>query len=152
MLAHRHKAPWLIIRTTVLFGEAENNFVGKIVNQLEQGKKPILYQPELRGSPTYIPALAKEIIRITKAEYTGIAHIAGRKLMTRLDFARLIASTFGFNPGYIIATDATPGGAPRPPRAGLISDHSGYMRIYSHSAIEGLQELAERYKRGNLWK
>lgn len=152
LITRRHTGSWLIIRTTVLFSQSTNNFVYKIVKQLEQGKKVTMYQPDLMGTPTYVPALAKEIIRIVKEKYTGVAHIAGNRLMTRLYFAQLIAETFGFNPDDIVPTDDKPTGAPRPPIAGLICDHSGYLPINSHYPHEGLEELAEQYKRGEIWK
>ena len=155
LIVRRHKGPWLIVRTTILFGESENNFVSKVVEQLADGSQVKLYQPDLRGSPTYIPALAAEIIRIIEAKYTGVAHIAGDAQMTRLQFAQMIAKAFGFNPDDIIAIDdgylaynepdeplISRAGAPRPPVAGLICDHDGYQTIISHSMQRGLNELA----------
>ncbi len=152
LIARRHREPWLIIRTTILFSQSTNNFVYKIVKQLEQGKKVMMYQPGLIGTPTYVPDLAKEVIRIVKAEYTGVAHIAGNRSMTRLFFAQMIAQAFGFNSDDIVPVDGKPTGAPRPPIAGLVCDHSGYSPVNGHSAKEGLWELAGKYKRGEIWK
>lgn len=154
LITRRHKGPWLIVRTTILFSGANNNFAAKIVKKLVMGDRVTLYQPGLSGTPTYVPALAKEIIRIVKEGYTGIAHIAGGQTMTRLEFARLIAETFGFNPDDIIPSDGPmlPNSAPRPPLAGLICDHSGYRPINSHDIREGLAELAQAYKRGEIWR
>lgn len=155
LIARRHKGPWLIIRTTVLFSGANNNFVAKVVKRLEQGEKVILYQPNLIGTPTYVPALGEEIIRLVKEEYTGVAHVAGRVHMTRLEFARLIACAFGFDPNDIEPVDtidASYQAAPRPYKAGLVSDHDGFRPVNSHSAADGLRELAERYKRGEIWR
>lgn len=152
LIVRRHKGPWLIIRTTILFSENQNNFVCKVIKQLEKGKTVTLYQPDLLGTPTYVPKLAKEIIRVIMQGYMGVAHIVGREKMTRLQFAQLIAHIFGFNPDDIQTSDEIPAGAPRPPRAGLISDHSGYRPIISHSAVDGLYELARRYEKGEIWK
>lgn len=154
LVTRRHKGPWLIIRTTVLFSESENNFVAKIIRQLAQGKQVTLYQSGMTGTPTYVPALAEEILRIVEEGYTGVAHIAGRKTMSRLEFARLAAYTFGFDPDDIIPSDSitVPYPAPRPYRGGLICDHSERKPIRSHSAAQGLEELARLYKKGEIWK
>lgn len=148
LIVRRHRGPWLIVRTTILFGESENNFVSKVTKQLAAGQQVKMYQPDLRGSPTYIPALAVEIIRIIEAKYTGVAHIAGDAQMTRLEFAQMIAQVFNFNSDDISAVYGgaliTSTGAPRPPVAGLICDHDGYLPIKSHSIEEGLAHLAYR--------
>jgi dTDP-4-dehydrorhamnose reductase len=146
LITRRHRGPWLIVRTTILFSQAANNFVMKVVKQLAEGAKVLLYQPDLVGTPTYAPALSEEIIRLVKAEVIGLAHIAGDRVMSRYDFGQAIARAFDFDPGGIIASDAYPGGAPRPAKAGLLSDHDKYRPVYSHSAIAGLRELAKRYR------
>jgi len=141
----RNRGPWLIIRTTVLFGDRSNNFVAKIVKQLREKSHATLYNPELIGTPTYIPALAAEIMRIVNERYTGIVHIAGKDHLTRLEFARAVAKTFGYDPGRVWGTDIlVKGTAPRPVRAGLICDHSEYKPITSHNVIDGLKELAAK--------
>jgi len=76
LVARCHRGPSLIIRTTILFSSTNNNFVAKIVKQLRRGEKINLYNPEIVGTPTYVPALAAEILRIVRVEYEGVAHIA----------------------------------------------------------------------------
>lgn len=146
LITRRHNAHWLIVRTTILFSETANNFVSKIVSRLAKGEKVLLYQPELSGTPTYVPELAKEIIRIVKAEYTGVAHVVGNRLMTRLAFTRKITKAYDLDTTLIETTDADPGGAPRPRSAGLICGHSGGREIYSHDPVEGLLELGRKFR------
>lgn len=140
----QHKAPYLIVRTTVLFSKTENNFVSKVVNRLKQGKVVELWQPRLSGTPTYVPALAAELIRMAKSEYTGLAHVTGNKLWTRLMFAQEIARVFGYDESLIVAREYTlDGAAQRPMNAGLICGHSGGLLVNTHSPIDGLKELAK---------
>jgi dTDP-4-dehydrorhamnose reductase len=156
LITRQHKGLWLIIRTTVLFSEAENNFVAKMVRQLAQGKPVTLYQSGLRGTPTYVPKLAAEIIRMVNKQYTGVAHVAGSYQVDRAEFADAIVAAFGLDPSLIIPTDnKSLTSAPRPPIAGLISDHRQGKISYpvnSHNPLYGLRELAERYKTGEIWK
>jgi len=146
LITRRHRGPSLIIRTTILFSSANNNFVAKIVQQLRQGKKINLYNPEIVGTPTYVPALAAEILRVVRAEYRGIIHIAGSPGVSRLNFAYKIANTFGYDPvvitpKYELFNSAD--SALRPQLAGLICDHDGYRVINSHSYYDGLAELSK---------
>lgn len=143
LIMHRHQGLSLIIRTTILFSNANNNFVAKIVAQLAAGKSVTMYSPDLSGTPTYVPLLASEILRMVNDRYTGLAHIVGQKIVTRLDFAKQIALTFGYNPDLIQPTDDIPSGAaPRPMKAGLICDHSGYRVVVPHDFVDGLKKLA----------
>jgi dTDP-4-dehydrorhamnose reductase len=144
LLTVKHPGPFLIIRTTVLFSEAANNFVAKIIKQLRDGTKVAL--PAINGSPTYIPHLADEIERLISLQATGIAHIAGFRQMSRYQFAWHIAQTFGLDDDllserlYIQA----PGTAERPLTAGLVSEHTGGIVIKNLDPLDGLRALAGR--------
>ena len=141
----RHQGPSLIIRTTILFSSADNNFVAKVAKQLKDGSTVNMYSPQMIGSPTYVPALATEIMRIVNDGYIGLAHVAGSPVSTRLEFARQIARAFGYDPGRIKPNhDQLTLVAPRPMKAGLICDHDGYLPIASHNYIDGLIELSNQ--------
>jgi dTDP-4-dehydrorhamnose reductase len=147
LITRNHKGPWLIIRTTVLFSDSENNFVSKIVRQLRDGARVTV--PLLWGTPTYVPALASEIIRLIKNQTTGIVHIAGDRVMSRYEFALAIADAFGLDAGLIGAVpyEHQPGTALRPVRAGLLCGHEPNegledVMVMSHDPLGGLRELA----------
>jgi len=142
LIARRYKGPSLIVRTTILFSSTKNNFVAKIVAQLAEGKEVVLYNPDITGTPTYVPSLASEIIRLAREEYTGLAHVAGKRVLSRLTFAAMIAEIFGHDLDMITPVEGTPPGARRPKNAGLICDHTGYKQINSHDPIDGLYELS----------
>jgi dTDP-4-dehydrorhamnose reductase len=150
LIARRHRGPSLIVRTTILFSSTNNNFVAKIAKQLNglcniyRGAKISLYNPDITGTPTYVPALAKEILRIVQAEYEGMAHIVGTPCISRLGFARQIADTFGYDPAVIVPNYDHTDGAERPRKAGLICDHDGYRPIIIHDYNDGLLELSKQ--------
>ncbi len=145
LVMRRHRGPSLIVRTTILFSSTSNNFVAKIVKQLRRGTTINLYNPEMTGTPTYVPMLAAEILRMVQASYAGRAHVAGWPAVTRLEFGQQIANTFGHDPHWIVP-DYTPlaDAAPRPLKAGLVCDHSGYQQINGHNWLDGLQELSKQ--------
>jgi dTDP-4-dehydrorhamnose reductase len=152
LMIRRHRGPWLVVRTTILFSSANNNFVAKIVKQLREGKTVHLYTPNLLGTPTYVPALAAEILRMVEAEYTGVAHVVGENFITRHLFTEWIAKAFGYNPELIVQMEGSLPGATRPMRAGLIPQHSGREIVQTHNPIDGLKELAAQYRKGEIWK
>jgi len=142
LVARQHRGLSLIIRTTILFSSTNNNFVAKIMQQLRQGGKINLYNPGIMGTPTYVPDLGREILRVVRAEYEGVAHIVGSPGFSRLEFARQIAHAFGYDPDVIVPNYDSIDGATRPQRAGLICDHDGYRPIITHDYIDGLLELS----------
>lgn len=150
LVMRRHRGPSLIVRTTILFSSTNNNFVAKIVQQLRGGGEINLYNPNISGTPTYVPALAAEILRIVQAEYEGVAHIAGSSNVSRLKFAQEIARVFGYDPAAIVPkynmfnTNSSTGNAPRPTIAGLVCDHDGYRTIDGHNWLDGLTELSKQ--------
>jgi dTDP-4-dehydrorhamnose reductase len=149
LAALRHRGLSLIIRTTILFSSTNNNFVAKIVKQLRGNNTVKLYSPGIVGTPTYVPALAAEILRIVGVKYEGVAHIAGTPGISRLGFARSIAEFFGYDldrirPIYLHHDKPIALMAPRPKRAGLISDHNGYRPIITSRWKDGLLELSKQ--------
>ena len=118
--------------------------MAKIVKQLRRGGEINMYNPYIAGMPTYVPALAIEIMRIVQAEYRGLAHIAGNHCMSRIAFARRIAEAFGYDPAVIVPNYDSIDDTPRPILAGLVSDHDGYQPINSHDYHDGLLELSKQ--------
>ena len=146
LFARRHIGPALIVRTTILFSSAKNNFVSKIVAQLERDEVVKLYNANMIGTPTYVPALAGEIMRMINDGYQGLAHVAGNSFMSRLAFARMIAEEFGYDPEMIVDCGISEDGAPRPKKAGLICDYTDYKAVSAQDPLEGLRELANNKK------
>jgi dTDP-4-dehydrorhamnose reductase len=148
LVTKRHRGPSLIVRTTILFSSAKNNFVAKVVKQLRAGGRVDLYNPDITGTPTYVPALAAEILRIVQAEYCGVAHVAGWPCVSRFEFAKQTVKAFGYDPEQIIPARNGDGSkadwATRPHQAGLICDHDGYQPINNHNYIDGLRELSKQ--------
>ncbi len=144
LIVRKHRGPSLIIRTTILFSSANNNFVSKIIAKLNAGHPTDLHNSDIVGTPTYVPFLADEILRMVQDNYTGTVHIAGKRAMTRLEFARHTAAIFGYNADWIQPASGIPSGAPRPEKCGLICDHSGYNNVLAHDPLDGLEELAKK--------
>jgi dTDP-4-dehydrorhamnose reductase len=75
------------------------------------------------SSPSYAPDVARTVVDLATQARSGIVHVVGPEVMSRLAFARAIAAAFGLDPARIIPkTTAEIGqGAPRPLRGGLLT-------------------------------
>lgn len=85
----------IIIRTSWLFSEYENNFVYKIIDNLKRNKNKLNVTNLEFGSPTYCKDLVEVIFKILKKldnNDTQIYHFANKGYCSRLDFAKKINS------------------------------------------------------------
>lgn len=65
-------------------------------------------------SPADVRLLAAAIGTLALSDHTGIIHLAGDERLNRLDFARLLATHLGLDPGLLIGRTQDPALGPRP--------------------------------------
>lgn len=134
-----------IIRTTMLYGSPykDDDFVTNILEKLRIGE-PFEVPYTLIGSPTYIPHLVDAIDSLIKHHWHNpppILNIVGDDIVSRYDFALMIASVWGYDKTLIIPTRTNKSPAPRPHKAGLKVGMAKRMKIPIHSVIEGLEAM-----------
>ncbi len=116
------QSPWLIIRTTVVYGRERQgkNFVMSLIRHLQKGQ-PVKVPWDQVGTPTYAPNLCRVIKELLELGEEGIYHVAGPDLMDRYQFALAVARTFGLNESLIVPVSTAELGqiAPRPFNGGL---------------------------------
>lgn len=138
--------PYCIIRTTCLFGSHnQDDLASKVVMALKHGEefKASLKPP---GNPTYIPYLADGILELLKLkQIPNVIHIAGKDVITRYEFALMIANVFGYDAKLIIAdrTGNVLGLAKRPSKAGLKVKLAEKFGLPIYTAIEGLEAFRD---------
>lgn len=131
-----------IIRTTMLYGSPmKMDFVTHVLSNLE------LYEPfevtrALYGTPTYVPHLAEAIMTMIDdwSYYPDIINITGSDLLSRYEFALMIASFFGHEDEkkFIVPTLKV-GKTKRPRRAGLKIDQARKFGLPIYSVLDGLE-------------
>jgi len=137
------RQPTLIVRTLDLYGpRTPTDFVRQIRDMLELGA-PYELPTTLFGSPTYIPHLADGVLEAERLGLSGILHIAGDTVLSRHQWGRMIAETFGYDPSLIEPTDEIKGIAPRPLRGGLLVDRAKSLGVPIYGPEDGLRDLAE---------
>ena len=147
---------WAIARTTILYGYAPHvraNFVLWLVGKLQDGERVRIVDDQI-GSPTLADNLAEMTLALARGRATGVFNTVGASVLSRYDFARLAAETFGLDPTLIdpISTSALQQPAPRPLRAGLRMDRfrSRFPDVPVLSAAEGLARLRNQLRAAGL--
>jgi dTDP-4-dehydrorhamnose reductase len=108
----------------VLYGVADSrpDYVRWVVNSLRQGKSINIVTDQI-NNPTFIDDLVQAISKVIEFKKYGIYNIGGRDLISRYNFAILIADYFNLDKSLInpITTDMLKQPAKRPLRSGLIT-------------------------------
>ncbi len=114
----------LIARTSWVFGPERQgkNFAYQLVKTLGAGKTLTVPSDQI-SSPSYGPDVAAASVRLIEEGQSGIFHVVGPEVLSRIDFARAIARAFDLDPELIQGkTTAELGqGAPRPLAGGLLT-------------------------------
>lgn len=64
----------LIVRTAWLFGPGKMNFVRRIL-ELARKREELRIVADQQGSPTYVPDLARHLVRLVETGATGVYHV-----------------------------------------------------------------------------
>ncbi|HLB01341.1 MAG TPA: dTDP-4-dehydrorhamnose reductase [Bacteroidota bacterium] len=113
-----------IVRTMVLYGQARKvkpNFALWLITELKEGRTVKVVSDQI-GNPTLADDLAFGITKIVELKKSGVYHIAGPDIMSRLAFAKETARIFQLDGSLIHPqlTAALKQPAPRPLKSGLI--------------------------------
>lgn len=118
ILPDRH----LILRTSWVYGPEEQgkNFVYRAMRTLRAGH-PLIVPADQYGQPTYSPDLARAALDLVRGGHRGTFHVVGPALLSRLEFAGLIATILELDASRIFGrpTAALAQAAPRPLRVCL---------------------------------
>jgi dTDP-4-dehydrorhamnose reductase len=91
-----------ILRTSVLYGwhPWKQNFATWIINKLKQ-RQEITVVEDHYNTPTLAGNLAELAIEVAEKDLQGIYHASGDERISRYEFAKQIAKTFGLNSDLI---------------------------------------------------
>ena len=103
----------IILRPSVIFGwipfeyiktrdesRKTMNFGLWVLDQLYKNNKMSIVNDQI-NTPTLADNLAENILKIIKKDLTGIFHLSGLSCISRLDFSKKIAKTFGYSNNLI---------------------------------------------------
>lgn len=137
-----------IVRTTGLYGgvSARSDFLNLILDTFYIGTGEIEVAKDLLGNQTYIPHLAEALIvcaeRLQNANFPHILHVASKEVISRYEFALMIASVFNFDKSRItpVKSEKVPGWiAERPKHGGLKVKLAQKLGLPIYTIMEGLE-------------
>ncbi len=142
----------LVCRTSGVFGDDPNrkNFVCQLVDRL-RGSSEFVVPSDQLVTPTFAPSLAEAAVALAIAGRTGVFHVAGPRILNRLEFARMTAAAFGLPADLVVGrpTSELGGATKRPHAAGL--DVRKLRSALGHDLVapdEALREMAAVDGRG----
>lgn len=131
----------LVLRTTWVHGAdpREKNFAYTLMRTLTEGKTMRVPTDQI-STPTYNRDLIKVALSLVQAKASGIFHVAGPELMSRMEFARRLAEVLGLNAALLegVPTAALAQPAPRPLASGLST-----AKLLRHYPALRLRTLAQ---------
>ena len=90
--------PYVIFRPSVLYSSniSQNNFFKWVYSSLKNNININVVDDQI-SSPTFIPELVKAIFTSVIVDYQGLLHIGSNDVISRYEFAVLIAKVFNFD-------------------------------------------------------
>jgi dTDP-4-dehydrorhamnose reductase len=147
---------WAIGRTTVIYGYASHvraNFVLWLIGELRAGRRVRIVEDQI-SSPSLADNLAEMTLALGERRATGVWNTVGASVISRYEFAKRAARTFGLDADLIdpISTAELNQPAPRPLRAGLLMDkfRTAFPDVPVLTADEGLAILEQQLRSAGL--
>jgi len=91
---------YIICRTGGVYGY-KDDFIDLVITTIRKGEKLKAFS-NIFNTPTYLPNLAENILKILKSRFNGIFHLVGNERVSRFDFAKKIAEKFKMDTNLII--------------------------------------------------
>jgi len=120
-----------VLRPSVVYGSASDNFVTWVRGELAAGNEVGIVDDQV-STPTYAPDLARACVAVGERDLTGVYHAAGPESLSRYEFTLQLAEVYGFKTSLIDPITSAELGqeAPRPADSSLDSG-----RLYDESGV-----------------
>ena len=139
----------VIVRTMGLYGGHKPDFVSFVLTALSNEEKVDVFK-DLKFNPTYVPHLAKALMKLVDIEDPPkVVNIVGKDNLSRYDFARKIASKFGYDRRLVFPVTLKENGvfqASRPKNAGLRTNLAKKIGLPIYSVVDGLEDFRYRWE------
>lgn len=113
---------WTVLRPSVIYGLASDNFATWALDELEAGEQIEIVDDQI-SRPTYAPDLADAIVDVLENGLTGLFHATGPTSLSRYEFTVRLAGAYSYDTALVtpISTDELGQEAPRPTDGSLDS-------------------------------
>ena len=154
VLSTHWKKNSVIVRTTGLYGGSSGRWdffqmMKKYCSEYSSGiVVPLAITKSLKGNQTYIPHLVEALIQLANIEQrffnVKVVNIASKDIMSRYEFALMIAEVFGWDKELLKPINTLSGWvAKRPTKGGLKTRFAEKLGLPIYTILEGLEALHE---------
>jgi len=137
LVAQAHPAA-LIVRTSLIYGGAHPGTHEQLVLDALAGHSDIAFFTDELRCPIAVGDLAAALLELAPTEQAGRLHIAGRDVVSRYEFAQLVAAAHGHDPAQLRAATSASSSVPRPRNCAL---DSSLARRLLQSQLRGVREV-----------
>ena len=131
----------LILRTTVVYGsdERQKNYIYSLMSAVV-AHRPMRVPEDQISTPTYNRDLVRVAVDLVASGTSGIFHVCGPELLSRMQFAEAVLNYMGLDTGLLhpLPTAQLGQRAPRPLSAGLRIDK--LTRLHPHLRMRTLEQ------------
>lgn len=128
----------LIVRTSLIYGGAAPGPHERLVlDALESRADVAFFVDELR-CPITVGDLAGALLELARLDISGRLHVAGAEVVSRYDFARLVAAAHGHDPTRLLSAESAASGMRRPRNCAL---DSGKAQALIRTRLRGVREV-----------
>jgi dTDP-4-dehydrorhamnose reductase len=134
-----------IVRTSLIYGfQPPDPRTLWVVGSIREAKPITLFTDELR-CPVWVQQLAASLLEMAAGEQCGIWHLAGPQALSRYEFGRRLARTYGLDPAGITPGLSRDSGLRRPrdcrldisqAQAELVSPVWGVDEVLAHLSVQ----------------
>ena len=147
LVAEAHPAA-LIVRTSLIYGGAQPGPHEQLALDALTGQADVAFFTDELRCPIAVGDLAAALLELAPADQAGRLHIAGADVVSRYEFAQLVASAHGQDPARLRAATSATSTVRRPRNCALDSSLArrllrtrlrGVREVLSQTAISGKQ-------------
>jgi dTDP-4-dehydrorhamnose reductase len=140
-LVAEHHPGALIARTSLIYGGAAPGKHEELILDAADGRTEVAFFHDELRCPIQVGDLAGALLELGRLELAGVLHLAGADIVSRYEFARLVAAAHGRSPERLRAGLSAESGMRRPRNCAL---DSGRARGLLRTQLRGVHEVLEQ--------
>src|SRR5205085_10785317 len=136
LVAEAHPAA-LIVRTSLIYGGAQPGPHEQLALDALAGRADVAFFTDEMRCPIAVGDLAAALLELAPTDHAGRLHIAGADVVSRYEFAQLVAAAHGHDPARLRAAASATNSMRRPRNCAL---DSSLARQLLETRLRGVRE------------
>jgi dTDP-4-dehydrorhamnose reductase len=140
-LVEQHMPAALVVRTSLIYGGIQPGQHEQFVIGVLNGRADVTFFTDELRCPIAVRDLAAALLELAAGDRCGRLHVAGPEVLSRFEFARMIATAYGYDPAQLRA-GLSVASAARRPRNCALDCSAAYAML--HTRIRSIGEVFTR--------